>query len=258
MAVTLLAGGTLGTSRSSLPHAASTKASAIVQSPLAIEAAAHGLVQSANWSGYAVTYANGTTAFSNVGGSWVEPTATCSGNQQQDASFWVGIDGFQKTAKTVEQIGTDSDCNKATKKVPGGPTYYAWWELYPKLPVNLSSATFPVTPGDTMTASVVRSGGSFTLTIQDITTGRTFSAPGETPTTTPAGSSAEWIAESPTSKLADFGIVSFFGAAADGAPINSSSFVENQIDMTKGKKTIRAATSPLIAGTGFNVTWRRN
>ena len=46
--------------------------------------------------------------------------------------------------------------------------------------------------------------------------------------------------------------------AADGAPINSSSFVENQINMTKGKKTIKAATSTLIGGTGFNVTWRHS
>ena len=43
----------------------------------------------------------------------------------------MGIDGFAATDPTVQQIGTDSDCLKGTKKMPGGPSYYAWYEMYP-------------------------------------------------------------------------------------------------------------------------------
>ena len=72
---------------------------------------------SVNWAGYAVT---GPTV-SNVAGSWVQPTATCPKRQNQQAAFWVGIDGYSATDPTVEQIGTDSDCTKGTKKTSRWP-----------------------------------------------------------------------------------------------------------------------------------------
>src|SRR5690348_14609079 len=110
---------------------------------------------STNWSGYANT---GTT-FSDVKGSWTQPSASCSSGQTAYSSFWVGIDG--DTTSTVEQTGTDADCSSGT------PTYYAWYEMYPKFPVNLSNT---VKPGDSMSASVTTSGsGNFTLTISDST-----------------------------------------------------------------------------------------
>ena len=83
---------------------------------------------SVNWAGYAVT----GPSVSNVAGNWAQPTATCPKNQNQQAAFWVGIDGYSATDPTVEQIGTDSDCTKATKRKPGGPNYYAWYQLYPQ------------------------------------------------------------------------------------------------------------------------------
>ena len=117
---------------------------------------------STNWSGYAVTGANG--AYHSVTASWVEPTGTCTSRRAaQYSSFWVGLDG--DTSSTVEQTGTDADCSGST------PQYYAWYEMYPKFPVNLSQ---PVSPGDTMTASVTTDGrGNFTLTISDTTRGWT-------------------------------------------------------------------------------------
>lgn len=51
---------------------------------------------STNWSGYANTGAT----FTDVKGSWTEPTATCSSGQTAYSSFWVGIDG--DTTNTVE------------------------------------------------------------------------------------------------------------------------------------------------------------
>src|ERR1700753_2797792 len=104
---------------------------------------------STHWSGYAVT--GGTVK--SVSSSWPEPTATCSATAY--SSFWVGLDG--DTSNTVEQTGTDADCSGRT------PQYYAWYEMYPKYPVNLPNT---VKPGDQLTASVTTNGsGSFTLTI---------------------------------------------------------------------------------------------
>ena len=108
---------------------------------------------STNWSGYAVT----GNRFTSVSASWTEPTVSCSGTAY--SSFWVGLDG--DTSGTVEQTGTDADCSGTT------PQYYAWYEMYPKFPVNFRN---PVKPGDKLSASVTTNGsGSFTLTISDST-----------------------------------------------------------------------------------------
>src|SRR5690242_2672875 len=61
---------------------------------------------STNWSGYA-TFNSGTT-FTDVQGSWTQPTATCSSKKKTYSSFWVGIDGYN--SGTVEQTGTSADC----------------------------------------------------------------------------------------------------------------------------------------------------
>jgi peptidase A4-like protein len=61
----------------------------------------------------------------------------------------VGRDG--DTTGTVEQTGSEADCSS------GSPVYYGWYEMYPKFPVTNSS---PVSPGDTMRASVNYLGGA--------------------------------------------------------------------------------------------------
>ncbi|HTT87825.1 MAG TPA: G1 family glutamic endopeptidase, partial [Acidimicrobiales bacterium] len=134
--------------------------------PVQIEKSSHGKVTSTNWSGYAVTYASGGNLFSTVSGSWAVPAVSCP-NKPQESAFWVGIDGFQSTSTTVEQVGTDSDCVKGTKKHPGGPSYYAWWELYPSPTITIPTSNYPVVPGDTINAEVSRSGSTYTLSIAD-------------------------------------------------------------------------------------------
>src|ERR1700722_1049119 len=79
--------------------------------------------ESTNWSGYAVTGANG--AYKSVSAAWTEPSATCtsSGRRSTDsyAAFWVGLDGY--SSESVEQTGSDSDCDGKT------PDYYGWYEM---------------------------------------------------------------------------------------------------------------------------------
>jgi hypothetical protein len=216
----------------------------------------HNNVKSSNWSGYAVQSGSSTKLFTDVAGSWVEPTATCTGGDQY-SSFWVGIDGY--ATDSVEQLGTDSDCDGTT------PKYYAWYEMYPAFPVNLSTSKYPVKPGDTLTASVSVSAGVFTLSISS-SRGWSFSTV-QTEKSALKQASAEWVAEAPSSDsgvlpLADFGSVGFTNCAAavsGGAskPISSFKGKKGPHEMTMAANgTTKATPSALTsAGTAFGVTW---
>lgn len=215
---------------------------------------AHGTATSTNWSGYAVTGATG--AFTVVSGSWVEPTASCTSRSSSYSSFWVGIDGYN--SNSVEQLGTDSDCSGRT------PTYYGWWEMYPNPSMQLSTSQFPVSPGDTLTASVSRSGNSYTLSMSS-SRGWHFST---TQSGSFSNSSAEWIAEAPSScgftcrvlPLANFGTMSFSNSTANGATIGSyGSSVWEDITMETSGGTVKAQPSALNgSGNGFSDTWHHS
>jgi hypothetical protein len=81
-----------------------------------------------------------------------------------------------------------------------------------------------------------------------------------------AASSAEWVAEAPSSggrilPLTNFGTISFSGSSATGnAPpegsISDSRWANDQIRMVQNKKTTKAQPSPLTnGGTEFSVNW---
>jgi hypothetical protein len=198
---------------------------------------------STNWSGYAVT----GSRFTSVSSAWTQPAATCSTTAY--SSFWVGLDG--DTSNTVEQTGTDADCSGKT------PVYYAWYEMYPKYPVNYTNT---VRPGDKMSASVTTNGsGSFTLTITDATQGwsRTTTARLKSAKL----SSAEVIAEAPSSSsgvlpLANFGTVNFTGASANGSLLTSSTPHIDEIVMANGS-TVKAQPSGISSGV-FSDTWKHS
>jgi hypothetical protein len=212
------------------------------------------LSTSTNWSGYAVTTAAG--AVTDVAGKWVVPAVTGSGTAYSSA--WVGIDGFNSS--TVEQIGTDSDV------VNGVPQYYAWFEMYPSGSVNL-----PLTlhAGDTMSADVSYASGKFTLSITDVTTGKSFTTTQSAPSA--RRSSAEWVMEAPSSfsgvlPLANFGTATFSGGhatinGATGAIDASRSGTQlNEINMVSRFGATEDTTSGLTdsgspATSGFTVTF---
>ena len=197
---------------------------------------------STNWAGYSATGGR----FTKVSATWKQPTATCTAATAY-SSFWVGLDG--DGTNTVEQIGTDADCSG------GKPVYYAWYEMYPKFPVNLS---LTIRPGDTLSASVTTNGtGSFTLSISDTTSGRSFTTVQKLRRAKLG--SAEVIAEAPSSggvlPLANFGSVGFSAATVNGQPIGN--FHPDRIDMVSGTTT-KATTSALSNGTAFSVTWHHS
>jgi len=198
---------------------------------------------STNWSGYAVTGGR----YTQVSSSWTVPAVSCSGTAY--SSFWVGLDG--DTSGTVEQTGTDSDCSGST------PQYYAWYEMYPKFPVNLNQT---VRSGDSMSASVTTDGrGNFTLTVSDATRGWTNTKNAKLRSAKLA--SAEVIAEAPSSSggvlpLANFGTVSFTNAKANGALLTSSTSGIDPITMANGT-TVKAQPGNINSG-AFSVTWHHS
>ncbi|MBI3840948.1 MAG: hypothetical protein HY297_03210 [Thaumarchaeota archaeon] len=205
---------------------------------------------STNWSGYAVTSTSGSVTF--VKGSWVVPTVSCGGGTQY-SSFWVGIDGYN--SGTVEQTGTDSDCSS------GSPRYYAWYEFYPRPSFIVNGLT--VHPGDTIVAQVQYSGSKFVTTITDVTTGQTSSTSARV--NSAQRSSAEWVAEAPSSSggvlpLANFGTVSFGSAnqaTISGETKNIGAFPTIwQITMVTSGGVVKAQPSSLATNlSSFTVTW---
>lgn len=226
-------------------------------------------VQSSNWSGYADT----NDTYNSVASTWTEPTVDCSGGGVSGggllgslgggptaaSSFWVGLDGY--TSSSVEQTGTDSDCNSGT------PAYYGWYEMYPNPSVNLPSQ-YVVSPGDVMTGWVASNAGgtSFVLALRDTTKGWLFMT-----TQTGSGfsrSSAEVIAEAPSAcsllfcsevALANFGRVNYSSADLidnGGRQGTLSAFNANEITMVSQTGTTMATPSNLSPdGSAFSVTW---
>jgi hypothetical protein len=177
---------------------------------------------SANWAGYAVsdstTLATGTTdpaqtaplQFTSVTATWKVPKVTCSADTSPAFSaFWVGLGGYSDGAQALEQIGVDADCTRDAE-----PTYYAWYELVPAPSVHL---TLKVQGGDTVTASVNVSGTDVLVQVKNRSRRTSFTR--HLPMANPDLSSAEWIAEAPSScsnvgechvlPLANFGSVGF-------------------------------------------------
>jgi hypothetical protein len=198
---------------------------------------------STNWSGYAVTGGRYTT----VTASWTQPSVTCSGTAY--SSFWVGIDG--DTSGTVEQTGTEADCNGSTA------VYSSWYEMYPKFPTNYPDT---VRPGDHFTSSVTTDGkGNFTLTLSNTTRGWTESVAKRLKSARLA--SAEVIAEAPSSSggvlpLANFGTASFSGSTVNGSTLTSSTPGIDAITMASGS-TVKAQPSSISNG-AFSVTWKHS
>ena len=168
---------------------------------------------STNWLGYAVS----GSRYTSVSANWTQPAVNCSLTPTGWSSFWVGLDG--DTSNTVEQTGTEADCSS------GRPVYSAWYEMYPKFPHNYANT---VLPGDHFTASVTTAGrGSFTLTLTDTTTTVRWTQTTIASLKSAGLSSAEVIAEAPSSSggvlpLADFGSVGFIGATINGSPLTRS------------------------------------
>jgi uncharacterized repeat protein (TIGR02543 family) len=217
------------------------------------------LANSGNWAGYADT--GGT--FSAVSAKWVVPTVTCSGTSALEAVQWVGIDGWNSS--TVEQDGTETSCAGST------PQYSAWYEMYGDASVNggymvtLSTSLYHVSPGNSMTASVLMAGGQWTLKVVDNTAGWTFST--VITSSAPTAVSAEVITESPgvctsscsEASLADFGTVTFTNISVTSSTTGTGSITSSTATAVECNDSNNLTMmSPGVlsgGGTSFTDTW---
>lgn len=188
-----------------------------------------------NWSGYAAT----GSGFSSVNSSWAEPSVSCTSTDDLFAP-WVGIDGYG--SNSVEQTGVATDCSS------GRPVYQGWYEMYPAAPVYYSN---PVAAGDHISASVTRSGSSYTLTLSDTTQGWTKTT---NQSLSAANSSVEVIIESPTASYPDFGAVNFSGSRVDGGTLGDTGPVALDASNSAG---FEDHTGALSGGTDFSITYEQ-
>ncbi len=211
-------------------------------------------VQSTNWSGYADNNSGGHT-YSSVAASWTEPSGSCSGFTTSLAAFWVGIDGY--SSGSVEQDGTLIECYF------GSAYYFTWWEMYPTNAIQVVGDT--LRPGDHISASVVRSGSTYTLKVTD------SSRSGDSFTKTEscsgcANSSAEWIAEAPSGSSGVYPLTDFGTWTASGATVSAntgsgviSTFPDDEITMVDSSGSVKAQPGSLNgSGNGFSVSWKRS
>jgi hypothetical protein len=196
---------------------------------------------SRNWSGYGRSQA----VTSSVAGSWTVPAVPASGPDAFSAS-WVGVDGYGNGQ--LIQTGTGQDTEN------GQSLYFAWWEVLPAPETAISSIV--VAPGDRMSAALAKGRtGDWTITLDDLTTGRKFSA------AVPyggSGDSAEWIEEAPVldgvqTTLADFKSAAFSGARVDGAPADLLS--TQAIDMIGASGVIAHPSLPGATADDFVVNY---
>lgn len=219
---------------------------------------------SLNWSGYAATPPK-NSKFTYVSTTFVQPAITCPGVPNQWTSNWAGLDGF--TNGTVEQDGTFAHCGGLTSTTP---VYQAWYEMFPAGSVNV----FSVRPGDVISASVSYKAGVFSLTISDLTSGK--SATHTATCSSCARASAEWIVERPAlcnnsetqcflTELADFHSSTMGGDTAQvaGGAVKSVSGFTNvpifMVDLLKeGFISLDGVGSLQQGGRSFPVTWERS
>jgi hypothetical protein len=209
-------------------------------------------VETSNWSGYAVAnYQPPNATYPSASATWVVPTVkssapapvchtvksffggtrtvcTTSRGTAAYSSSWVGIGGFCENSgctsvdSTLIQLGTEQDVSSN-----GQASYYAWTEVLPNSESELSTRSYPVKPGDVITASLECTANctdgatqTWALYMHNQTEGWTYEA-----NVSYASSllSAEWIEEAPSSfagvlPLADYGTATFDPAANGSTP----------------------------------------
>lgn len=186
---------------------------------------------SANWAGYAIHRAG--VKFTEVAGSWTQPSAKCPPDNKSYSASWVGLGGYAPGARALEQIGTEVDCSAS-----GAVISDAWYELVPAAsrPIRMR-----VRPGDKISASVNVAGNRVVVKLDDTTAHHSFQK--TLHTSSIDVSSAEWIEEAPsqcttinscqTLPLADFGSVNFSGARAQATSGARGSISDSHWGRTK-------------------------
>ena len=208
---------------------------------------------SQNWSGFVFQSTSDTVT--DVKGTWTIPQINCSSSPSEShAAQWVGIDGAGGS-NTVEQAGTEYDCNN------GAPNIFAWYEYYPSRGFLLN---LRVNIGDVITTEVNWDGRQFTASINDVTQGWNFALANSTIGSIALRSTAEWVVEAPLvsgsiASLTDFSKLFFSKsfATVSGTTGPMGSFSLEEFTMVDASQAVKAR--PMLPlwndGTSFSVWW---
>jgi hypothetical protein len=196
-----------------------------------------------NWAGYIATGG----AFTSVSGSWIVPQV--SANSTSADATWVGIGGV--TRYDLIQTGTQAvfDSN-------GKVSFKAWYEMLPAISRNIP---LTISPGDSITASIVQGAANqWKISLNDITTGQSYQT---NVTYTSSLSSAEWIEEMPVRgrsfiPLDNFGTLQFssLSTVKDGTELTPAQANAVSMVMVNNLDQVLAQPSALGSdGAGFTV-----
>jgi hypothetical protein len=219
-----------------------------------------GLLDSSNWSGYAVKADSGRV-ITHVQDLFTVPSINCANSTIGTSGFayvadWAGLDGL--FSSTVEQDGVDAYCTSATST----PVYFAWYEMFPDNPVTISG----VDPGDAIISLVTRVSTGWQLTVEDRSNGGSFTTVQPCPAgSTCSDASAEVITEDPGGAvaggydLADFGLdnqtdIAVSDAHTSGNLDTSAAWTSDEIGMFNGSDHM-AGPGDLYGGAAFYVEW---
>lgn len=263
---------------SALPRAAAVKASviaacAVVLAVCALMLATPGALAdttaSSNWAGYAAH--DQKVTFRTASAQWRVPHPRCQPGQAAYSAMWVGLGGYNRGSRALEQIGTEIDCTVAGKAAAS-----AWYEL---VPAPSRSIRMTVAPGDLIHASVAIAGETVTLKLS-VGRGRPFTR--TVRVSVLDASSAEWVLEAPsdcqsanrcrTLPLADFATATFSDCTTQSSSghrgaISDPRWTATRIQLIAGGRGFGvigpnrgigvAATSALSdRGSSFTVTYR--
>ena len=224
-----------------------------------------------NWSGYAAAQFETGQTYTAARATWTVPTLSYdpndpSGIGTQFSATWVGIGGFCENAActvgdtTLIQLGTEQEISS-----DNSTNFYSWYEALPKFPVNMDPETYPVAPGDVITATLGCNSCSskkqfWTLSMSNQSpTHHNWSWAAKVPYAS-SKLSAEWIEEAPSSiigilPLADFGTITIDPdlAGETTPPLNQATNGILMENLT-GFETVNVS-DPNAASSNFNACW---
>jgi hypothetical protein len=198
-------------------------------------------------------YADTGMKYSAVTGNWTQPSdSNCSGARSFDL-FGVGLGGFM--SHSAVEAGSAIFCQN------GSVSYFTWWQVSPR--TSFQGVGTTLRPGDSISASVTRSGTRYTMNVTDATNPANSFSVSQTCTTCKS-TTAEWVVERPTNPatgqpypLSNFGTWTLTGATVIAGTHAGTiiSFPDTELKMFTDK--VLADSGMLTSrGSGFKVTWR--
>ncbi len=199
------------------------------------------------WSGAVYRGAN----FSSISAQWVVPTLSCDSSSFQSSYTWLGLGGWNQD-KALEQLGTAKWCKS-------GKAYYGLFaEFWQNPPIAGDGGVYPgypVSPGDTMTASVTKLANGQYRIKETSSRGWTYTKDGNAPGSYQGNLSAEVVHETPTEStgVADLpksNDVNFSNIAYQ-ADASASTTLIDMVDGSGNKRDLTTSTG----SASINIKW---